>query len=109
MTCIARASFSEVLDSPGTLDLAWRVLREASEVGRASGVGLKADIVESTMSNIQQSHRSMVSSMHLDLEAGNPLEISVLNGALSRLGREVSVGTPVNDFITACLNVADTK
>ena len=72
MTCVARASFSEVLDSPGTLDLTWRVLREASEVGRAKGVGLDADIVESTMSNIQRFHRSMVSSMHLDLAAGNP-------------------------------------
>ena len=109
MTCIARASFSEVLDSPGTLDLTWRVMREAFEVGRAKGIGLDPGIVESTMSDIQRMHRSMISSMYLDLESGNPLEIAVLNGAISRVGREVGVATPVNDFITDCLNVADSK
>ena len=109
MTCIARASFSDVLDSPGTLGLTWQVMREASEVGRARGIGLDAGIVESTMANIQRLHRSMLSSMYLDLEAGNPLEIGVLNGAISRVGREVGIATPVNDFITACLSVADGK
>lgn len=109
MTCIARASFAEVLDTPETLDLTWRVMREAAEVGRAKGVNLDDDIVESTMSHFQELKHELISSMYLDLQSGNPLELDVLNGGISRLGAEVGVPTPVNDFIAACLAVAHNR
>ncbi len=107
MTCIAKASFAEVLDTPETLDLTWRVMREVAEAGRAKGIDLDKDIVESTMAGFQEFKEDLMSSMYLDLEAGNPLEIAFLNGAVSRIGKEVGVATPVNDFITACLSIAN--
>ncbi|MCH7787525.1 MAG: 2-dehydropantoate 2-reductase, partial [Chloroflexi bacterium] len=109
MTCITRASFAEVMGTPETLDLTWRVMREAAEAGRAKGIDLDEDVVESTMAGFQEYKEDLISSMHLDLEAGNPLEIAFLNGAVSRIGKEVGVATPVNDFITACLSIADGK
>jgi 2-dehydropantoate 2-reductase len=109
MTCITRASFAEAIDNPGTLDLTWRVVREAAAVGRARGVNLAADVVESTMDYFQRFKKELVSSMHSDLEAGRPLELGVINGAISRFGKEVGVATPANDFITACLTVADRR
>ena len=109
MTCITRASFAEVMGTPETLDLTWRVMREAAEAGRAKGIDLDKDVVESTMAGFQEYKEDLISSMHLDLEAGNPLEIAFLNGAVSRIGKEVGVATPVNDFITACLSIADGK
>ncbi|HMN30381.1 MAG TPA: ketopantoate reductase C-terminal domain-containing protein, partial [Caldilineaceae bacterium] len=42
-------------------------------------------------------------SMLVDLEHGRRIEVEALNGTLSRLGREVRIPTPVNDFIYACL------
>ena len=45
--------------------------------------------------------------MFTDLKRGNQLEIDVLNGAVSRIGKEVGIPTPANDFITACLLIAD--
>ena len=107
MTCITRAPFPQVLDTPETLDLTWRIVREAAEVGKAKRVGLEPDIVESTMTHLQEHKDELSSSMYLDLERGNPLEVGVLNGAVSRAGKEVGVPTPVNDFITTCLTVAD--
>ena len=107
MSCITRAPIAEVLDTPETLDLTRQVMREAADAGRAQGVNLDDDIVESTMAHLQEGKQDAISSMYLDLEAGNPLEVSVLNGAVSRAGQEAGVATPVNDFITACLNVAD--
>ena len=109
MSCITRASIAEVLDTPETLDLTRRVMREAADVGRAQGVNLDDDIVESSMAHLQEGKQDAISSMYLDLEAGNPLEVSVLNGAVSEAGREVGVATPINDFITACLSLADNK
>ena len=109
MTCIARAPIAEVLNTPETLELTWRVLREVAAVGRAKGIGLDDDIVEATMERLQGSKHELISSMHLDLESGNPLEVEGLNGAVARIGKEVGVATPVNGFITACLTVADGK
>ena len=109
MTCIARAPFAEVIDTPETHELTLRVMREAAEMGRAMGVKLDDDIVSSTMAHFQEFKHELVSSMYHDLVAGNPLELSVLNGAVSRMSKTLGVATPVNDFITACLTVADNR
>ena len=110
MVCITREpSFTDVLAQPETLDLTWRVMREAAAVGRASGVALDDDVVETTMAEFQETSEELTSSMYIDLDAGNPLEVMLLNGAVSRIGKEVGVDTPVNDFITACLSIANAK
>ena len=107
MTCIARAPLAQVLDTPETLDLAREVMREAANVGKAKGVDLEEGVVEATMDNLIKFRHDLTSSMYLDLEAGNPLEVGVLNGAVSKAGKEVGIPTPANDFITTCLAVAD--
>ena len=109
MACITRGSFVEILDTPETRDLMLRVLQEADEVGRAAGAQLAEDLVESRMDLIEELRNELSSSMYLDLQAGNPLEVGVLNGAVSRYGKELGVATPVNDFITGCLAVADRR
>ena len=109
MTCITRAPLAEVLKSSETVDLTWRVMYEAADVARATGVRLEQDVVETTMAGFWDLHHDMVSSMFLDLQAGNPLEVGVLNGAVSKAGKEAGVATPVNDFITACLSLADNR
>ena len=109
MTCITRARIAEVLDTPETLALTTRVVQEAVDVGRARGRDFADDMVESTIAEYQAHKHEAISSMHVDLEAGNPIEVSVLNGAIARISKEVGVATPVNDFITACLTVADNR
>lgn len=109
MSCITRASFADVLDTPETLELTWRVMREAEAVGRARGIPLDKDIVEATMAEFQATKQDLISSMYLDLQAGNPLELDVINGAVVRIGRELGVPTPVNEFIVACLRIANSR
>ena len=109
MSCVARATMVEVLASPGTKELARRAVVEAEQVALATGVGLADDVVESTMAYMTEHQESLTSSMYLDLERGNRLELDVLNGAVSRLGKEYRVPTPVNDFITDCLRVYDDR
>lgn len=109
MTCITRASFAEVMNTEEAVEITRRVVREAAEVGRARGAKLDRDAVEATMAHFEEFKHDLVSSMYMDLQAGNRLELAVLNGAVSRIGKEVGVPTPVNDFITACLTVADNR
>ena len=106
MTCICRASFSEVMESASTAHLTRRVVEEAASVGRAVGVNLAPDVVEQTMLQFERDKGELVSSMYGDLIADRPLELDNLNGAVSSLGRLHGVATPVNDLITDCLTVA---
>lgn len=108
MSCITRGPFEDVLGTPETLGVTEQVMREAYDVGKASGVGLDDDLVETTLAGFLR-EKDFVSSMYLDLVAGNPLELDVLNGAVSRMGKALGVDTPANDFITACLRIADNK
>ena len=107
MACITRASFADVLDTPATNELTRRVMTEAADVGRAMGVRLPSDLVDSGMAMLEESKDTLSSSMYLDLQAGSPMEVGALNGAVSRYGRETGVATPLNDFIAACLSLAD--
>ena len=103
MTCITHSSFAEVMASPETREMTLHVLEEAAAVGTAAGVDLSADLVDSIMENFIEDSDHLISSMHADLTAGNPMEFGNLNGKVSELGRQLGVPTPINEFITTCL------
>ena len=103
MTCITHSSFLEVMDSPGTREMTLGVINEAAAVGKAAGVNLSDDLVDSIMKIFVDDKEHLISSMHADLNAGKPMEFGNLNGKVSQLGGELGVPTPINDFITACL------
>ena len=105
MTCITNGTLAEVLDTPETNALGLQVMREAAAVAVASGVELDEDVVEDRMAALEAGKHTFRSSMKTDLDRGNPLEVGVLNGAVARLGKELGMATPVNEFITACLAV----
>ena len=76
---------------------------EALAVAEAKGIQVAAfspDQIRAFISGLPDGFKP---SMLLDLEQGRRIELEALNGSLSRLGREVGVPTPVNDFIYACL------
>ena len=103
MTCITHSSFLEVMDTPETREMTLGVITEAAAVGKAAGVNLASDLVDSIMKIFIDDKEHLISSMHADLTAGKPMEFGNLNGKVSQLGGELGVPTPNNDFITACL------
>ncbi len=109
MTCITRSPFPEVLETPATREMTLTVMREVVAVAEARGVDLGEGFAESAMAQFVEARGQMMSSMYNDLMSGNPLEVNVLNGAVSRIGRQVGVPTPANDFITACLAPAHNR
>ena len=109
MSCITRASFSDVLETPETYAMTMQVMTEALKVGQASGVPLNDGLPDSVMAGFMEEKGGLISSMHTDLVAGNPLEVSLINGAVARIGSEVGVDTPANSFIAACLAIADNR
>ena len=72
------------------------VMREVVAVGRASQVSLPADYAEQRLTFVDGLPETMTSSMHHDLNAGKPLEVSWLSGGVVQLGARVGVDTPLN-------------
>ena len=81
-----------------------RAVHEVAAVARARGVALAADVESKILAFIDSLPDAIKPSFLLDLESGGPTEIDDLCGAVSRLGREAGVGTPVHDVATAALS-----
>jgi 2-dehydropantoate 2-reductase len=104
-SCLARAPIGRVLDDPGAHAFALDAAEEASAVGRARGVKLPADIVETTLKQVVGMPRDGKPSMLEDLEAGRRLELPWLSGAVVRLGKEAGVPTPLHTMACRVLGM----
>ena len=78
-------------------------MREAWSVGRALGIPLSDDFVESQMTFGDGLPAEMKASMLHDLTAGNRLEAPWLAGAVVRMAEECGVAAPVNATLYAML------
>ena len=72
-------------------------------VGRAKGIKLDPDVSVKTMRYVETTAMDLVASMHTDLSRGRKLELDALNGSVVRLGREVGVQTPINNYLYLAL------
>ena len=79
------------------------VMREVVIVGRAHGVDLAEDYAEVRLKLADDVAYDMTSSMHHDLERGNPLEVRWLAGGVVELGERKGVPTPLNRAIADIL------
>ncbi len=100
---LARTPVGPVRRAPMGRLLFERAVSEVCAVARARGVALPADEEAKTLGFIESRGEEMKPSFLLDLESGGPTELDDLCGAVSRLGREGGVPTPVHDTATAAL------
>jgi 2-dehydropantoate 2-reductase len=102
-TCLGRCPVGGVRDDPGLWAKLVAMVGEAVALGRARGVALPDDLEARTLKAIGQLDAGMKTSMLSDLEAGTPLELEWLNGAVVRLGAEAGLATPANEEVVAAL------
>lgn len=105
MTALTRMPIGAVRADPDTRALLQQVMEEVVAVGRARGIGFDANIVPDQMKIIDGYPPAMVASMCGDLRRGNRLELPWLSGAVARLGRELGIPTPANQFVYAALKL----
>ena len=79
------------------------VMKEVIAVGQAHGVDFVPDYLGAAMQRADTVAADMTSSMHHDLERGNPLEVRWLSGGVVELGRDKGVPTPLNRAIADIL------
>jgi 2-dehydropantoate 2-reductase len=102
---LARAPIGPIRAAPLGRLLIERAVREVGAVARARGVTVTPEDEEKILGFAFGLPDPMKPSFLLDLESGGPTEIDDLSGAVSRLGREAGVETPVHDVATAALSV----
>lgn len=100
---ITRSPIGKLRDDPDIWPLFEQVMHEVENVGRACGVNLPEDIVETRLAFLRSVPANWTPSMTTDLLAGNKLELPWFAGKVVQLGRELGVPTPVNGIIYAAL------
>lgn len=103
MTTVTRSPMGVVRDTPATFELMIAAIEEVIAVGRARGVRLPDDLMDTTLTMIKNFPAGAKSSMLEDMERGRRLELPWLSGAVVRIGKDVGVPTPIHQFITTIL------
>ncbi|WP_029009106.1 2-dehydropantoate 2-reductase [Azospirillum halopraeferens] len=103
LTALTRQPLGVVRAVPDTRALFEEAVAEVAAVAAARGVQLGPDIEERVMALVDALMPEMRSSMLNDLERGGRLELPWLSGAVTRLGAELGVTTPVHRVIAAAL------
>jgi 2-dehydropantoate 2-reductase len=106
---LSRAPIGAVQRAPLGKLLLQRAVGEIAAVARARGIPLPFGDEGSTVERTLALAPGLKPSFLLDLERGGPNELDVLSGAVSRLGREHGVPTPVHDTAVAAFSAAASR
>lgn len=99
-----RQTIGPVMSNPLTRQLMRDVMSETIAVGKASGVDLDEQVLESRMKYGENLAPDVIASMLHDLRSGNRLELPWLSGAVVSIGEKYGVPTPVNKTLVAVLS-----
>jgi len=97
ISALTRATIAQMTNDPGTTALIRAVMEECVAVAAALGVDLPISIDK----RIDGARRvgDHKTSMLQDVEAGRPLELDVLSGAIVELGERLAVPTPATRHV----------
>lgn len=104
-TATTRMPIGPILADAETRRLFADLIAETVAVGRAKGARLEDGIEAKQLAFAEGLPGEMKASMLGDLERGNRLELDWLTGAVTRLGRELGVPTPVSDIVYTLLKL----
>jgi 2-dehydropantoate 2-reductase len=100
-TCaILERTIGEVLGDPSAWHVAASCATEAYDVARARGITLDFDDPVAYVRAFGKKIPDARPSMLLDIMAGRPTEIDVINGAIPRAAKEIGLTAPVNETVT---------
>tara|TARA_Y100000996_G_scaffold202876_2_gene159005 strand:- start:771 stop:1700 length:930 start_codon:yes stop_codon:yes gene_type:complete len=109
ISCLLQQEFKLILSEQKSKKLVSSVLQESLSVANAMDMNISSEIVKNIMGEFEKNSSNLISSMYEDLKSNNLTEIEVINGAVSKLGKQMKVKTPINDIITTCLQLHNQK
>jgi 2-dehydropantoate 2-reductase len=102
-TSLFRCPIGPIRDDAERRAILLGAMQEVVAVGRAKGVPLRADYAKDRLAFCDTIPATMTSSMQVDLERGNRLEVPWLSGAVVELGKTLGVPTPENLAVTEAM------
>src|SRR5665213_3055813 len=100
---LSRQPVGPVRDDPDMRAMLVAAYQETIDVGRANGIALPANALDTVVDFLGHAPPAMKPSMALDLDRGNRLELPWLSGKVVELGRKLNVPTPTHDMAYAML------
>ena len=108
ISCLARATVKEIMESDSLRKLAMDCMEEVREAAKSQGIALGPSVVEEAMS-LSRSIGDFKPSMLQDLESGKPLEYEALNGIVVDLLQKAGKRAPINEAFCAVLKFLDER
>jgi 2-dehydropantoate 2-reductase len=105
VTTLTRLPIGPIREDPDTRELMRQVMQEVVAIGHAKGAKFPPNLVDEQLAKIDSYPAGMVASMCGDLRRGNRLELPWLSGTVARLGKELGMPTPANQFVYAALKL----
>ena len=96
---LTRATLGEMIAIPEIKKMMWKTAEEIATIAKAKGVDLPENIIENQFKIIDNQPYDATSSLQRDVLDGKPSELEAQNGAVVKMGNELGIPTPVNDFI----------
>jgi 2-dehydropantoate 2-reductase len=103
LSALTRLTQGEILDVEETRMLVFSAMKETEAVGIALGVDLEPLVKEKVFEAMARFDRGTRASMYFDLVNGKPMELEALSGTVMRMGKKLSVPTPIHKTIYAAL------
>lgn len=95
-TSTMRTPIGPIRQNPQTRAFLLELMKETVAVGRALGVNLPEDYAAQRLAFADSVSPDMTSSLHHDLDRGNPLEVEWLSGGVVKLGEKAGMAAPMN-------------
>ena len=103
LNALTRSTIGELRSVPETRDLLLEAIKEIHRIAIKLGINLKDNLPEITLEGIDRLSPNFTTSLALDISNGRCSELDYQVGAVSRIGKELGVETPINTFIYHCL------
>ena len=98
-----RGNYVQILENPeGELTLR-AVMEEIQAVGEGEGITFDDGLIEGHLEGAREEAHELMASLQMDLEAGNPLEIDDLLGAVIQKGRAKNIPVPASAALYSAL------
>jgi 2-dehydropantoate 2-reductase len=100
---LTRLPMGDYRTIPETRTMIMSLMREVEAVARGQGIALDEDVVRQSLDFMDNAAPHIKASMQLDVASGRRTELESMVGVIGRKGRELSVPTPVADFVYGSL------
>jgi 2-dehydropantoate 2-reductase len=100
---LTRTYVDEMVALPEIKKIMYKTAEEILAIANVKGINISKETIETQFKIIENQPPKTTSSLQRDIMDGKPSELESQNGTIVRLGKELGIPTPTNDFIYFCL------